>query len=756
KLLFSNYTDTVINGRSVSHTHTVRGRLSVSPPGLSDSVRITLNREIDMPSYPPDVPPDALPDPPNNNYFWYFDLEPPADLDINFVEIRYSFSRRKIPVPQDAATGTAWEVRAQPYVQVSGTYPSYTYDHTDPESYHNVNWFVLNSFIYSFTEDSNHNGRIDRIRLQSAFDVTNGYAAFGGFAVDEIHDAAGNYYQVDTTKGYGGYRRVEENVISSSTDLDSIYVYLVEKPYSDGHLSLHWRIARNTSLMDRITGRTLIGNGADAPGGADGGWTTDTVPPRINYALAVPGHNEIFFQMSEPVDVPLLSVVGVDLPGTIASSLRTIGNSGREFIIPLGSTYAVTDLYDGTKTFALTNGSVRDNAAAARNLNDPATGNAYYYLYPVPKYPRSWGYDDVNGGNGSYVFQPYVPVPDVSSPPPSPPPVVLPPNEMIYDTAIYGPNDPHIHRVTDALVSITPSASNSGRYFAWPVWARYYPPANPVPAGGEFWGAKDTDTGIIWDFSGKKALEDRDAEIQVRMNKTLSDAMAGAGDSVDMELRFGITVPLWQRNPPENNSNGKGSGGLWLPGGFTQPYPVGYINLVPEYYGSPSGNWTGPSGYLYNFFISKDTPGYESVSRFDFLLRIRGTPEDLFVVRLDGLPGEVPSDWYRRIRPWSYDVHNVRLQRGGVTILNNVINPTKDEKVYIRYHLVNGGRVTVQVFTLDGNMIKVLFRGSRPQGEWIDVWDGKNNGRRPVARGMYFVRVVGPDIDEIRKIMVVK
>jgi flagellar hook assembly protein FlgD len=85
-----------------------------------------------------------------------------------------------------------------------------------------------------------------------------------------------------------------------------------------------------------------------------------------------------------------------------------------------------------------------------------------------------------------------------------------------------------------------------------------------------------------------------------------------------------------------------------------------------------------------------------------------------------------------------------------------VINPTKGEKTYIRYHMIHSGRVTVQVFTMDGNLIKVLRREHRGAGEWTEVWDGKNNGNHDVARGMYFVRVVGPDLDEIRKVIVVK
>jgi flagellar hook assembly protein FlgD len=50
----------------------------------------------------------------------------------------------------------------------------------------------------------------------------------------------------------------------------------------------------------------------------------------------------------------------------------------------------------------------------------------------------------------------------------------------------------------------------------------------------------------------------------------------------------------------------------------------------------------------------------------------------------------------------------------------------------------------------------VLERGRKGAGTYSYYWDGTNLGGRPVARGMYFVRVVGPDIDEIRKVMVVK
>ena len=65
-------------------------------------------------------------------------------------------------------------------------------------------------------------------------------------------------------------------------------------------------------------------------------------------------------------------------------------------------------------------------------------------------------------------------------------------------------------------------------------------------------------------------------------------------------------------------------------------------------------------------------------------------------------------------------------------------------------------RLSVMVMTVDGNIITYLNRGKTKPGEYYYTWDGKNNNGAQVARGMYFVRVVGSGIDETRKVMVVK
>ena len=105
---------------------------------------------------------------------------------------------------------------------------------------------------------------------------------------------------------------------------------------------------------------------------------------------------------------------------------------------------------------------------------------------------------------------------------------------------------------------------------------------------------------------------------------------------------------------------------------------------------------------------------------------------------------------------WSVKLKSSTSQRGGITILNNVINVINGEKVTLKVNLPSDGKLNVIITTLDGNVIKYLARGQTNAGEHLYTWDGKNANGNNVARGMYFIRVTGSGIDETRKIMVVK
>ena len=108
------------------------------------------------------------------------------------------------------------------------------------------------------------------------------------------------------------------------------------------------------------------------------------------------------------------------------------------------------------------------------------------------------------------------------------------------------------------------------------------------------------------------------------------------------------------------------------------------------------------------------------------------------------------------LKPWSFKIGGVVTQRGGATILNNVINPEAGDQTILNYELKRAGIVIINVFTLDGDLVKVLQRGRSGAGVYNLSWDGTNTAGDNVARGFYFIRITGPGIDQVRKVLVVK
>jgi hypothetical protein len=129
-----------------------------------------------------------------------------------------------------------------------------------------------------------------------------------------------------------------------------------------------------------------------------------------------------------------------------------------------------------------------------------------------------------------------------------------------------------------------------------------------------------------------------------------------------------------------------------------------------------------------------------------------------FVMQLGSLPVATVKDVTdpTSLIPWKISIGGITEQRASVTILNNVIDVGNGEKTVLTYKLDKPGFVTVTVFTLDSNVVRVLSRGQQAAGSYMLTWDGTNMGGQTVARGMYVIRVVGPGVDEMRKVMVVK
>ena len=230
--------------------------------------------------------------------------------------------------------------------------------------------------------------------------------------------------------------------------------------------------------------------------------------------------------------------------------------------------------------------------------------------------------------------------------------------------------------------------------------------------------------GLIRSFDGSEYLRSQDIQLQAHIH---DDIVAPPVTS----LYFDVDVP-----------DSFKVGDLWLP--VLAPGLTNGANTQAR-----SVAETIVSGQLRNYVIPESDPEVRDRADVEFFFEIGG-------VYCGRLTNPNASDWYRGVRPWVISVRDVVTQRGGVSILNNVINPTRGETVKLLYELSKGGTVSIMVFDLKGDIVDVLYRGRRNAGDYSTSWDGRNRGGRVVARGIYFIKVVAPGVEEIRKVLVVK
>jgi hypothetical protein len=82
----------------------------------------------------------------------------------------------------------------------------------------------------------------------------------------------------------------------------------------------------------------------------------------------------------------------------------------------------------------------------------------------------------------------------------------------------------------------------------------------------------------------------------------------------------------------------------------------------------------------------------------------------------------------------------------------NPFNPTTT----IRYSTARDGRVGLIVFNVKGQRVRTLVDETRPSGNYTAVWDGRNDGGRTVATGVYFYRLTAGSFTEVRKMVLLR
>ncbi|HUX39867.1 MAG TPA: FlgD immunoglobulin-like domain containing protein [Rectinemataceae bacterium] len=260
--------------------------------------------------------------------------------------------------------------------------------------------------------------------------------------------------------------------------------------------------------------------------------------------------------------------------------------------------------------------------------------------------------------------------------------------------------------------------------------------ANPVLNSGQT-DAATSALGALRLFDGTGNLLYRDITIYTAQNTSGSPA-------TNLPLQLSYDVAPASSFAPTVSITGRNAslGEVWLPAflpGFNSKADTDARSLSALGLG-------GAPNYIRDFRIPASDSEMKVGVAVGFLLNYGG----LYCLRATDPDDPRQFDLYR------YGLKDVTTQRGSVTILNNVINPSKGERTAVQVVLPKAVTMAVTIFTLDGDLIKRLYLGQQAAGTYTFTWDGRNLAGDAVARGIYFVRVVAGDIDEIRKVMVVK
>jgi len=82
----------------------------------------------------------------------------------------------------------------------------------------------------------------------------------------------------------------------------------------------------------------------------------------------------------------------------------------------------------------------------------------------------------------------------------------------------------------------------------------------------------------------------------------------------------------------------------------------------------------------------------------------------------------------------------------------NPFNPATE----IRYAIPRQGRVELNIYDLHGRLVRSLLSADRSPGEHMEVWRGRDDSGSPVASGVYYLQLQGPDTAARQKLVLVE
>ena len=88
-------------------------------------------------------------------------------------------------------------------------------------------------------------------------------------------------------------------------------------------------------------------------------------------------------------------------------------------------------------------------------------------------------------------------------------------------------------------------------------------------------------------------------------------------------------------------------------------------------------------------------------------------------------------------------------------LLSNFPNPFNPETT-IRFNLAKDSDVSIDIFNIRGQKVRLLVSGYWCQGEYSVVWDGRDDNGVSLGSGVYFYHLRAGDFSETRRMLLLK
>jgi hypothetical protein len=144
-----------------------------------------------------------------------------------------------------------------------------------------------------------------------------------------------------------------------------------------------------------------------------------------------------------------------------------------------------------------------------------------------------------------------------------------------------------------------------------------------------------------------------------------------------------------------------------------------------------------PNDSLYTWSIPIDDPGTDSC-----LVRVDAWDPSMNV-------GSGQSASLFTVDPYTTGAEDTPL---ATALHQNYPNPFNGHTT-ISYSLERPEHVSVRIYDTAGRLVRTIEDRDRPAGTWQVVWNGRDNASRPVASGIYFMRMKAGSYGESRKIV---